>query len=706
MLLIAAAAIAAMPPALASSPALPTESYDARAVQGVIDLSRRPADHFGSAALDGEWELVWNALLEPKDFARNPDAYTPQYVQVPDNWANYKIGDLPVPNHGFGTYRLRIKLSRNEVDRPMAIYVPSVATSYKLWLDGRLAGENGKVGTSKEAMVPKNVPTVYYFRPATQTVEVVIQVSNFVQRKGGLWQPILFGDSSTLTRLRISRLAADAAVIGCILLMGLYHFGLFAVRRKAVSALYFGGVCLAFGFRTSMLGETLAVYIIPSIPWEAAVKTEYIGGIAGIGLLLLFALSQYPQEAGSRTARTILLSLHGISALIVLVFPASVYTNWMMVYIMFAALPTALYIFYVYLLAAIRRRDGSLLNGIGFIVFILTFLNDVLFYTQFVQVGNFTPFGLLAFLFAQSLNLAGSISTAFKRSEQLSEQLAQTNELLEVKVNERTAELRDANDRLKQRNEELSNMEQSRRQLLSAISHELGTPLTSIQGYLKLMVDGIVRERDEQTLRLVYDKTLYLDRIIQDLFELSKLEAKQIKFYYQKVSAKPFLQQLVKGYAWDEQETKVKLEIGEWESGAADDRLELYIDPIRIEQVFANLVVNAKKFTLAGGTVRVEFETAAMPDSGNPAVVVKVTDNGVGISKEELPLVFERYYRGAASMNARIGGAGLGLAISKRIIEQHDGYIGAVSAPEHGSTFYFMLPLYAKGIETNDDNQG
>ncbi|HZG57994.1 sensor histidine kinase [Paenibacillus sp.] len=696
---VRAEAPAAAPEKASTEASAATEPARA-AVRGVLDLSDGTLERTGWTMLEGEWAFYWNELLEPAASGApggsggSFEGRTPAYVPVPDVWSSYVVDGEPLGSDGYATYRLAIRLAPGDAARALALYMPSVATAYQLWVDGRPLGGNGVVGASRAEMVPKNVPKVYVFSPSGDTVDVVVQVSNFVQRKGGLWEGIRFGTADAIGQLRTRNVMMESTVWAGIVVMGLYHLGLFAYRRKDVAPLFFAGVCLAVGARMLFLGQTLAVYAVPSIPWEIGVKIEYISAAIGIMLLLLFVRAQYPNES-HRAAAAYSVAFTAAVVGFVLSTPAATYTTFLLPIVLAGVLPTILYILYVFAAAAARRRQGSTLNGIGFTIFAISIGNDILLYTQWVSAGNFIPFGLLAALFTQSLNIAGRFSHAYGSAERLADALRQTNERLEAMVEERTHALREANERLERSNDELTALERARRQLMSTISHELGTPLTSIQGFVKLMLDGVLPGDDRRTLRLIYDKTLFLDRIIQDLFDLSKLEARRLGFRYQSVDAAAFLKQMAEGYAWNENETGVALQIGRWEPEPGAAR-KLRVDPIRIEQVFANLVANAKKFTPAGGAVRVGFTEAALT-SGAPALRVEVTDTGVGVPEAELPFVFERFYQGAASANARLDGAGLGLAIAKQIVEQHGGEIGVSSAPSRGSSFYFLLPFETGG---------
>jgi signal transduction histidine kinase len=269
---------------------------------------------------------------------------------------------------------------------------------------------------------------------------------------------------------------------------------------------------------------------------------------------------------------------------------------------------------------------------------------------------------------------------------------------LERSVRERTLELAEANGRLERMNleleqayRELSEMEQSRRMLFTNISHELGTPLTSIQGYIKGMLDGIETFQDRKYIQRIYDKTVYLHRIIKDLFELSKLESKQIHFDFGWEELLPFVRELYYCYAYDVKSKGLQFEFAE-PASVSGYRAMVRIDPVRIEQVAANFIMNAVKFTPEGGTIRLEAKLEGWSLSEGQATV-GIRDTGSGLDEEDARHVFDRFYRGKGAYRSKSEGAGLGLAICKEIVRQHEGEIGVRSKPGEGSEFFFTLPV-------------
>ncbi|WP_051302325.1 7TM diverse intracellular signaling domain-containing protein [Salibacterium aidingense] len=280
----------------------------------------------------------------------------------------------------------------------------------------------------------------------------------------------------------------------------------------------------------------------------------------------------------------------------------------------------------------------------------------------------------------------------------VNEELAYLNQQLEDRVRSRTAEL-------EQKTEELLRMEKSRRHLLSNISHELGTPMTSLQGYVKAMMDGVIEAGDSAYLKLVYDKVLFMDRLIQDLYDLSKLEARQVRFRWNWINVHDFVQEFLLKFKAEVEAQHFTFFLKDKTDPYCAEEF-IFADLDRLEQVMINLIYNAVKYTEEHGTLSIEIMPSAsylsnIPHDAEPSppyldrhLLVGVHDSGTGIVPDLLPYIFDRFFRGETARSSKDGSTGLGLAISKEIIEYHNGLIWAESTDQKGSSFYFMLPLY------------
>ncbi|MEP0914597.1 HAMP domain-containing histidine kinase [Leptolyngbya sp. GB1-A1] len=230
----------------------------------------------------------------------------------------------------------------------------------------------------------------------------------------------------------------------------------------------------------------------------------------------------------------------------------------------------------------------------------------------------------------------------------------------------------------------LEGVEQRRRELVSDLSHELRTPLTILRGYLEGLSDGTIEPSTEIYDRLAKETTR-MQRLVNDLQELSKMEAGYLPIDARPLDLRPLLTGIVQRFADQliaEDSPKLLLDV-------PAEAPMVNADPFRVEQIVVNLIGNAIRYTPEGSIV-VQLRSEV------DKVWVAVIDTGQGIAEEDLPHVFERFWRADRSRNRNSGGTGIGLAICRRLVELQDGTIEAESQFGHGSTFKFSLPIANK----------
>jgi two-component system OmpR family sensor kinase/two-component system sensor histidine kinase BaeS len=227
----------------------------------------------------------------------------------------------------------------------------------------------------------------------------------------------------------------------------------------------------------------------------------------------------------------------------------------------------------------------------------------------------------------------------------------------------------------------LSDADRQRRQMTADVAHELRTPLAIIRGRLEGMQDGIYSPSPEQITTLL-NETALLERLIEDLRLLALVDTGQLPLHKESISPTFLLESVGRSFAEQARSLGVELRVADLPALP-----EVEADPQRISQVLGNLIANSLRHTPAGGTVLLNASR------GVDAVYVSVSDTGSGIAPEDLPHIFDRFYRADAARTRTGGGAGLGLAIARRLIEAHHGTIRAESAPGQGTVITFFLPL-------------
>lgn len=405
-----------------------------RAVNGVLDLSAWDFAAGGTVRLDGEWEFYWRRLLAPQDFERGEAIPAPGLIEAPGTWNGHQAGGEAVTGDGYATYRLRVRLK--DPGGPLALHVPYMRTAYRLWIDGEQVAANGKVGTSRGTMVPQYLPQTVLFTPRGETVQLVVQVSNFRHRSGGMRESIEMGTVGGIARKQERGQAFRMALFGAILVMALYHFGLYILRRRDRSSLYFGLFCLLFAVRILVTGEMLLVRMFPDFNWEAHLRIEYLTGYLVLPVFVMLLHHLYPRETSVWAVRL----AQAAGALGIVSLPMPVRQSSLLippyngVIILFV-----LYSFYVLVAAVRRRREGSGLFLAGGAFFLAMTAAEVLGYNAGVlpfPVPQLTPPGLFVLILAQSMILAQRFTKAFTELQHSRRLLTEREEHLREEIAE------------------------------------------------------------------------------------------------------------------------------------------------------------------------------------------------------------------------------------------------------------------------------
>jgi signal transduction histidine kinase len=236
-----------------------------------------------------------------------------------------------------------------------------------------------------------------------------------------------------------------------------------------------------------------------------------------------------------------------------------------------------------------------------------------------------------------------------------------------------------------------------RQHMIADIAHELRTPLSVVQANLEAMLDGVLPSNSQEIASL-HEEVILLSRLVGDLRLLSLAEAGQLKLECIPTDPAELVQRVVERLGVQAEAHHVTLT-----AEVASDLPSVEVDADRIGQVLTNLVDNALRYTSSGGRVdvRAYAERAYVEqtvytekeDGARPTVVIAVADTGSGIAPDELPYVFDRFYRPDKSRSRASGGSGLGLAIVKQLVEAHEGRVWVESEAERGTTFFFTLPV-------------
>ncbi|TQR17166.1 ATP-binding protein [Psychrobacillus lasiicapitis] len=228
-------------------------------------------------------------------------------------------------------------------------------------------------------------------------------------------------------------------------------------------------------------------------------------------------------------------------------------------------------------------------------------------------------------------------------------------------------------------------LDKMRSDFIANVSHELRTPISMLQGYSEAIIDDVVTTEEDKNemIRVIYDESKRMGRLVTELLDLARLESGYLSIYKEDVSVVPTIERITQKFDQIAKEKNIRL----YFEHTLSESIHLQLDEDRMEQVLTNLIDNALRHTPKDGSVTVNlFKTTGH-------IVIEVKDTGYGIPKEDLPYVFERFYKADKARTRGKSGTGLGLAIAKNIVERHYGSLSVESEVEVGTTFIIKLPL-------------
>ncbi len=410
---------------------------------GFLDLSDWDFEKQPSLSLEGKWDFYWKKLYFPDHF--DTLKQKPVRIDVPKIWNNHVLGKDTLSGEGYATYRLRVLLPQKR-KHILAIKLLTTTTASTWFINDEKILEKGKVGTNAANSSPDYSAQVVRFFCPNDTLEIVIHVSNFFHRKGGLPEGVQLGLEETLQFKRNWFLYISFFLSGSILIMGFYHIGLYFIRLHDLSPLYFGIFCFLVFFRLISTGEYV-VDLIFDWDWYTKIACEYLSYYLAIACFVLFIDSLYPKEF-NRKLRFFFLSCAAVFSAIVLIFPPKIYSHTVVFYEIITVIG-GIYVIYVLILAISRKRQGAWALLLGFLCMFATAINDILYMNEIVTTSaNSAMFGLFIFIFSQAFLLSSRFSQAFIQTQELSQVLDYQNKNLEKIVGQRTNQIQQQNSEL------------------------------------------------------------------------------------------------------------------------------------------------------------------------------------------------------------------------------------------------------------------
>lgn len=458
------------------------DSYQPNAKSGKLDFRSHDFNRDPVVDLGGEWEFYWKQFIPPKNsqdkilpHEKSLKSFEAVYMDVPSQWQNNGY-----PIDGYATYRLEVVLPSNRQD--LAIQLPDIATAYRLYINGKLLTEIGRVSDTKEDSAPfmKNLlvklpsPTTRESSDPEDPVEILLHVSNYDEHRSGIWINLKLGTLQVLESSQNRKIAIDLIVFSALFIMGLYHLGIFFHRRKDKTAINFGIFCLLIGMRTINIKERLITEVFPNFPFLLIHKIEYFSFFFGSLIFIYYVAFLFPEEFSKRYLKYFSWILIPAS-MSVLLLPMAFYSRIITV-VHITALIGIFYITKVIISGIIYRKLGAKLFLFGWILFASSVINDILLARSIISTVAMTSYGLITFVFFQATILSRRFAMGFeqaekfsidliRKSDRLEETTVELNELmknLENKVSERTKDLLKAKEEVEEMNSFLKSLNEQR----------------------------------------------------------------------------------------------------------------------------------------------------------------------------------------------------------------------------------------------------
>ncbi|KOY83547.1 response regulator [Lysinibacillus macroides] len=611
--------------------------------------------------LDGEWLFYPSQWL--MDEKQQPGQ--PTYIQVPGGWDKVVQEKEPNP-YGYGSYRLHILVNPEETTT-YSIRVPSIRSASEVYVNGRLLAKSGEVGKNRAETVAENVPFTASFEVQGQSkIEIVIQVANFQDpRMGGIVRSIKFGHEDVIYRETLLSITMQLVVAVVLLIHAGYAIILYFVGSKDKRLLYFSLLMVSTMFYYLLSNDDKLLTFWFSINYEWSFILVHLTAI-GIGYPLLQCIEHWlpPHFKLYKKAFAILCA---VASLLTILLPTHYLVTIQIVYIL---------IFGVSIMITIVIVLGNSIKDIRSNIFVLlaiiAFVNSMIWAGLLMIIGSkviFYPFDLIITIACLAIVWFQGFAKVHADTKAFALQLQKAD---------------------KQKDE-----------FLASTSHELRNPLHSIINISRAVLDREVHALSDTSvndLETVLSVGKRMSLLLDDLLDVRSLQENTQKLQLGNVSIHTVVSGVLEMLRYTVEGKPVQ-----FIHRIPADFQQVWADENRVTQIVLNLVHNAVKFTNEG-----YISISGYTKDGLAKIIVE--DTGIGMDQETTQRIFRPYEQGAAGKHIVEGGFGLGLSVSKRLIELQGGTLDVQSVLGRGSTFTFTLPL-SKDVQgervtqSNDSHQ-
>lgn len=631
-----------------------TQAMSAR--HGVLDLSGWDPDRQARIKLDGDWEFYWNQLLVPDDFRQAPKRLPDAFLPVPASWNGKAIGNRDLPAYGAATYRL--VMMNLPVSGIYTLKKTNIRFASTIYVNGRKLIEDGKPALSAESYEAGNIPQSALIPIERGEVEIVVQVANFDYINSGIPFPLYFGQQTAMDRILKTSLAREFSTLAVLAVLALISFISYAVaakyRKRDSSLLLAACICLLFSVYHGLSGERTLTLLLPDLSFVTLYK---IKDIVTMGCYIFVALFFYKLQSRIIPLRALLgvIGILVLFAVAVAVLPIRMYNPYQ-AYVVFIYELMSLWLLYKSAAFYLSSRQDKQLQSLLLFMSILTInlysLDTILFALSWKETLWVQQFYLVLFNLIMVVQVVLQFFEAYQTVDRMKNQLIRL-------------------DRIKD-------------DFLASTSHELKTPLNAIVNITDTLLKGVegpVNETQAWNLNIVMNSARRLTYLVNELLDYSKIKHGDIRLFRTALNLRDHVDAVVQVHRFLLTGTRIELV-----NRIPEDVSAVLADSNRLLQILHQLIGNASQFA-EQGVIEVQGEQTG------ELVRVTIRNHALGKARDLPEDLFSSLELLAASGSPVESGAGLGLSVTKQLIELHGGALHAELSDGQGLAFVFTLPL-------------
>jgi signal transduction histidine kinase len=658
------------------------------AVKGVMDLRNISNNDDFIVRLNGEWEFYWNKMLRPFDFKEGK--IKPDYFgKVPSYWTDYPRESIKTEKYGYATYRLMILLPAG-LKNALGIDLPVFDSSYDIYINGKYIGGNGIPGKSASETKPEYRRNFFRINPVSDTLEIIINVSNYDHRRGGFWLPVKFGTFAAVQKQMANSWAGEWAVISMLLGFSIFFlfFFILSPRERIMGSFCIATIGLAL--RPLFTSHYLILNLF-DISWVWIVRFEYLGLYLVIIGWSWFVLNLYPSKF-FRIIVWVMSSFFILAFILTLFLPVRIFSYTMIVYYPSMLLLMG-YLLFRSFAGTLKKNALDFMYFLAFIILLIGGVHDirVSLGKAINNSGYLLTYFIVLFVFIQATLLLYKWVRAFHEKEKLQNELEFLNRNLELLVNERTKELKTRNEEIEkqnsmiaQQNNQLSETIQLKNRIFSVIAHDLRSPVVNILYMLNLLKEKEYKEKYDSFANSSIQYAQLVISLLENMLVWGRGQEDKIKFSPEKRDLADII--LTNLSIFKETADKKDISINFTQVGNST----AFFDKDLLDIIIRNLLSNSVKYTPRGGRISILLKDKSMTGEG---IMLKVCDNGVGISEAKQKDLFTSGEIESTPGTENEKGTGLGLKLCYELVGINNGSIAVESKVGEGTCFLITLPV-------------